>query len=67
MKLKADTIGGRIREARDRAELTQCQLADAAGVEQSQVSRWERGESPKIESVRKLADVLGVRPGELIG
>ena len=57
-----------IREARRKAGLTQHQVArvvDVAGGEA--VARWERGASePKPATLRRLAELLEVRPAELL-
>lgn len=57
-----------LRAARERAGLTQHELArlvDVAGGER--VSRWERGSSvPKPDILLRLAEVLGLRPPELL-
>lgn len=56
-----------IRSARERAGLTQLELAKAMGYSVPQfVSNWERGVSvPPLESARKLARLLDVSPAEL--
>lgn len=57
-----------LRAARQKAGLTQHQVArrlDVAGGEA--VARWERGASePKPATLRRLADVLGITPSELL-
>jgi transcriptional regulator with XRE-family HTH domain len=54
---------GRLRELRERAGLTQEQLADRAGVKRDAVARWESGRrEPGWSSVLALADALGVTP-----
>lgn len=50
-----------LRVAREALGLTQTDLADATGLEQSDLSRWERGvRSPNDDQVRVLADTLEV-------
>ncbi len=57
----------RLREARLRRMLTQDELAARAGTTEATVNRLENGlQRPRISTVRKLADVLGVKPEELI-
>lgn len=58
----------RLRELRERADMTQDQLAAASGVSQSAVSQIERGTRPNVtlEVVEKLANALGVPAAELI-
>src|SRR5215831_20013329 len=56
------SIGGRVREVRKRRGLTQRELADAAGVSVSLVSKLEQGERQdvRLETLRKLAVALRV-------
>ena len=57
-----------LREARQGKELSQEQLAEAAGLDRWFISLVERGiQSPDIVVLLKIADVLGVRASELIG
>lgn len=59
-------IGGRLKELRERALLTQAELGEAAGVSRDQVSRIERDEvDPRFSTIRKLAQALQVDPREL--
>ncbi len=63
-----DTLGGRIKAAREAAGITQQQLADtvASGVRQ-RVYEWENGtRSPRRETLEKIAAVLGVKAGWLM-
>lgn len=49
-----------IRAARIAAGMTQQQLADALGVAQQSVTRWETGErEPRVSTLRRIAAVLG--------
>ena len=58
----------RLRTFRERAALTQRELAELAGITPVQISRIERGEAePYPGTVRKLATALGVAPSELMG
>ena len=45
---------------------TQEQLAAATGIRQSQISKLERVSNPKLNSVRKLEQALGLRAGTLV-
>lgn len=63
----AKKIGRVIRAHRDAAQLTQNQLANLAGVDASGLQGWEAGRGlPGIGSLVKLADTLGISPGEFI-
>ena len=56
-----EALGGRIRSARSRRELSVAELAGRAGVSKSLVSQIERGiAAPSIDTVRRLASVLQV-------
>ncbi|HLU33612.1 MAG TPA: helix-turn-helix domain-containing protein [Natronosporangium sp.] len=52
-------LGRRIRRARERARLTQRQLADAVGVDRKTVGNWESGASHPRSSLGRLESVLG--------
>lgn len=60
--------GTRLREMRERADMTQAALAQAAGVHVVNLSQYERGKVvPSFEVACRLADALGVDVGELRG
>lgn len=49
-----------IRAARIAAGMTQQQLADALGISQVSVTRWETGErEPRVSTLKRIAAVLG--------
>ena len=53
---------------RTRRALTQAELAKRAGVTTATVARIERDEiEPRMTTLRKLAEALGVDPAELVG
>jgi len=55
-----------LREARKRAGLTQEQLANKSGVDQTSISRLETTHSqPTDETRERLAKALGIRPVQL--
>ena len=55
-----------LRAFRDRANLTQQQLADLAKLDRATISQIENGrESPRSHTVITLAEVLGVSPADL--
>ena len=57
------TIGERLRRARKDRKVTQLELAARTGVAHSTVVRIERGQTrPRIETVGKIAEALGVDP-----
>jgi len=57
----------RIRTVREAIGMTQRDLATKAGLSQSTLSNLERGDvSPRVDSLRRLAPVLNVPPGELL-
>jgi len=56
-----------IRDQRLKQGLSQEQLAQLIGVDQSQISRMERGEaSITLGTLGKIADALGVKTTDLI-
>lgn len=62
------TIGERIKEFRLKAGLTQSELAEKLGIPYQSIGQWERGlRSPKIETLQKIAEALGVEPWQLMG
>ena len=57
----------KLREVRQRLFVTQEELAERAGITVSTLSRLENGlQRPRISTVRKLAEALGVAPEELV-
>lgn len=63
-----NTIGNRIKAARKRADMTQAALADALGINQSDVSKYENDAKPvPADIMEKIASVTGVAPSVLYG
>ena len=61
-------IGARIRECRERAGLTQVQLAKAAFVTRQSVGNWENGKTmPDVQSLQLVAQALGTTVDGLLG
>jgi transcriptional regulator with XRE-family HTH domain len=62
------TLGAAIRRARkDESGWTQVDLADALGVDQATVSKWERGEnSPDLVTLVRLEGVLQLPRGQVL-
>ena len=57
----------RLKERRERALLTQAELAKRSGVAEVTINRIENGRhEPRFSTVRKLAGALGVEPAELM-
>lgn len=56
-----------LRSVRERKYVTQQELAERTGLTEATISRIENGlNQPRISTVRKLADALGVHPDELV-
>lgn len=61
-----DYVSYKIKTLRNKAGLTQTQLAELSGLPQSHISRLENGEhSPSFSTLGKLAKALGVEVSEL--
>ena len=61
------TLGTMIAELRKQHGITQLELAEKMGVTDKAVSKWERDLScPDINSLRPLAEILGVSVEELM-
>ena len=60
-------MGEKLKTARQRAGMTQAQLAEAIGCKQKDVSRWEAGQiEPGVLTVKKMAQVLGCSMDDLV-
>jgi transcriptional regulator with XRE-family HTH domain len=60
-------FGPKLREARERLGLTQEEVARRSGVHATEVSRIEAGKrDPQISTLRRLAEAVEVRPGQLL-
>ncbi len=65
--MKNETLGGMIASLRKSKGMTQLDLAQQLGVTDKAVSKWERDLScPDVNSLPKLAEVLGVTVDELM-
>ena len=59
-------LGSRVRDIRQRKGLTQAEVADVCGIEQSYLSRIERGEfRPQLDTIVLLAQGVRVTLSEL--
>ncbi len=56
------SIGSRIKEAREKARISQAQLARQLNITRSACSQWESeiGTAPRRERLEQIADILGV-------
>ena len=55
-----------IRQYRERAEITQKEMADRLGVKQSAVSMWDTGAAlPRADMLPKIAKLLGCTISDL--
>lgn len=60
--------GGRIRQLRERAKLTQEELGSLVGVAMQQVSRWESGAAiPRADTLGEIARVLASSADYILG
>ena len=61
-------IGQKIREARLAKGMTQEELGGILGVQKSAIAKYENGRIVNIKrsTLKKISDVLGIRPSELI-
>ena len=63
-KLTYMKLQDRVKLARERAKLTQKELADRVGIRPQAVSQWESGDTKSLRgpSLARAADALGVNP-----
>ena len=67
MRETATKLGLRLKMARERAGISQVELAVRIGKGQAAVSQWEHGRRlPGIEDLVKMSEVLGVSPAALL-
>jgi transcriptional regulator with XRE-family HTH domain len=65
--LASAAFGRRLRELRNRQGLSQDALSDASDIHSTAIGRMERGSrEPRLTTVLRLANGLGVEPGELV-
>lgn len=61
------TIGANLRRMRQALQMTQQQVADAAGVPRTYISRTEHSFlTPRSRMLSRLAEALGCEPGDLL-
>lgn len=62
-----NTIGENIKKVRKQKHMTQRELAEAIGMRDAAISQYEKGiVTPPLETLKQLADVLGINPADLI-
>ena len=60
-------ISEKIRELREKAGLTQEELADRVGVQRNTVWRWENGKAKlKADNIQRLSFIFNVEPASLM-
>jgi len=60
-------LGRNLREARERAELTQEEVGHRSGVHPTEVSRIEAGKrDPQVSTVERLAKAVGLSASDLL-
>lgn len=60
-------LGERIKQARQKAHLSQEKVAEIIGVSRQAVTKWESGQSaPNTENLFRLAEILGITVDQLI-
>jgi len=60
-------LGDKLRQAREKAGLTQVGLAKKAGINDNYYARVERAEaSPTLEKFEKIVKALGVKSSEIL-
>jgi len=64
--MEQNYIGENIRRYRERAKLTQQQLADKIGITWEMISRYERNESSPIHKLDDLSKALSISKSEIL-
>jgi transcriptional regulator with XRE-family HTH domain len=66
-ELASRAFGERMRELRAREGISQDGLAHTSGIHPTSIGRIERGgREPRLTTILRLAQGLGVEPGELV-
>lgn len=61
-------FGSNLKKYREQKKIKQSELAEKIGVNQKDISRWERGERvPGAENIKKIAETLNVSADKLLG
>ncbi len=64
--MKYDEVGKKIRDYRQKLNLTQQELADKVGVTWEMISRYERGKSSPFVQLNELSKALNIHPSQLL-
>src|SRR4030081_1470492 len=67
MPLRFDDIGNRLKAFRLGSGLSADEIANRLGISRTALYRFEKGELAKIETLEKLAELLGVSVPTLLG
>lgn len=60
-------LGNNIRNARQKANLTQAQLGELLGKKDNVITNWEKGTNrPDADMIEKLCTILSISPNELL-
>lgn len=63
---RTDHVSKKIKQKREEQRLTQAQLAEKSGLQQSHICRLESGKhSPSYKTLEKIASALGITIGDL--
>lgn len=66
--IEANTLGGRLRAARESKKMTLQKIGEHLGVSAQAVSQWEYGESqPSLDKLVTLVQLLDVQIGDVVG
>lgn len=57
--------GDKVKQLRLESNLTQTELAEMIGTSQEQISRFEKGQEPQFQTLKKLAKALEILSDDL--
>jgi transcriptional regulator with XRE-family HTH domain len=60
------TFGQRLKAVRTELGLSQQDVANASGMHHSHIGNIERGGNPRLDTIARLAQGLGITPAELV-
>ncbi|HVX92887.1 MAG TPA: helix-turn-helix transcriptional regulator [Candidatus Dojkabacteria bacterium] len=64
--MKYDSVGKKIKDYRQKLNLTQQELADRVGVTWEMISRYERGKSSPFVQINEISKALNIHPSQLL-